>query len=375
MDFNSVNTYHKLGIPDNVINTTFVIAIALLLAPYVGGLDFGVFKVPNLPPAIQMPLRWGTPILFAAVLIMFIPLWPTRKTEGDHVDAKEEHPNSVNPKSKYSLQSTPDIILNELQRNNVNTGGIKIVPGVNVHDLKKRIKILNPQLSDEKIDNQVGLARETAFSSKYAAPKEDEKLVDITALGVAGIQEWHIYLRQFLSRLGITDIKNIDVLDVGIGNAYASQVLLNNCASLTGVDISHEALNYAKNKLPNATLKVGSAEDLREIDSFSKDLYISLRTYQSTLFDIKESLHEAYRVLANGGGIVISIPNMFLKKNDEGKIVGVLHGLIPPASTSPSVEFAMSIAEKIQEYLKLLGFKNVEVYKESPFEIFVGAKK
>lgn len=372
MEFSSVNTYQRLGIPDSVINTILVIAVALLLTPYVGGLDFGIFKVPSFPPAVQMPLKWGSPILFAAVLIMFIPLW---KTGVHHVEAKEVPPSSVNPKSKYRLQNTPDIILNELQRNNVNTGGIKIVPGVNVHDLKKRIKILNPQLSNEKIDNLVGSARETAFSAKYAAPREDEKLVDVTALGVAGIQEWPTYLGQFLSRLGITDIKNIDVLDVGIGNAYASRIFLDNCANLTGIDISQEALNYAKDKLPNATLKVGSAEDLREVDSFSKDLYISLRTYQSTLFDIKESLHEAYRVLANGGGIVISIPNMFLKKNDEGKIVRVLYGLIPPASTSPSVEFAMSIAEKIQDYLNLLGFKNVQVYKESPFELFVGAKK
>lgn len=218
-------------------------------------------------------------------------------------------------------------------------------------------------------------ARETAFTSKYAAPKEDEKLVSITELKVQGIQEWHIYLEQFLSRLGVPDIKNIDVLDVGIGNAYASQVFLGSCASLTGVDISHEAITYAKNKLPNAVFKIGGAEDLKEIESFSMDLYISLRTYQSTLFDIKESLHEAYRVLAKGGGLVVSIPNMFLKKNDSGKIIGVLYGLIPPGSTAPSVEFAMQISEKIQEYMNLLGFKDVELYKESPFEIFIGARK
>jgi ubiquinone/menaquinone biosynthesis C-methylase UbiE len=246
---------------------------------------------------------------------------------------------------------------------------------VNIHDLKKRIKILNPQLSDESINYLVGFARETAFTSKYAAPREDEKLVNVAELGVQGIKEWHTYLSLFLSGLGITDIKNIDVLDVGIGNACASQVFLGNCASLTGVDISRDALNYAKDKLPNATLKIGSAEDLKDIESFSKDLYVSLRTYQSTLFDIKESLHEAYRVLANGGGIVVSIPNMFLKKNDEGKIIGVIHGLMPQGSTTPSVDFAMSIAEKIQEYLNLLGFKSVELYKESPFEIFIGAKK
>jgi ubiquinone/menaquinone biosynthesis C-methylase UbiE len=373
MEFNTVSTYQRIGIPDNVINTFLVIAVVFLFAPYVGGHDFGIFKVPIFPLEIEKSLRWIAPVLFAVFLILFIPVWKTRAV---HVEVNEvDQTIAVHPKSKYRLQSTPDIILNELHRQNVNTGGIKIVYGVNIHDLKKRINILNPQLSNEKIDHLVGIARETAFTSKYAAPREDEKLVNIGGLGVQGIREWHTYLRLFLARLGIMDIKNIDVVDVGIGNAYASQVFLDNCASLTGVDISAEALNYAKDKLPNAALKIGSAEDLREIDSFSKDLYISLRTYQSTLFDIKESLHEAYRVLADGGGIVISIPNMFLKKNDEGKLIEVLYGLIPPGSSVPSVDFAMHISEKIEEYMNLLGFKGVEVYKASPFEIFIGATK
>ena len=257
MEFNTVSTYQRIGIPDNVINTFLVIALVFLFAPYVGGHDFGIFKVPIFPLEIEKSLRWIAPVLFAVFLILFIPVWKTRAV---HVEVNEvDQTIAVHPKSKYRLQSTPDIILNELHRQNVNTGGIKIVYGVNIHDLKKRINILNPQLSNEKIDHLVGIARETAFTSKYAAPREDEKLVNIGGLGVQGIREWHTYLRLFLARLGIMDIKNIDVVDVGIGNAYASQVFLDNCASLTGVDISAEALNYAKDKLPNAALKIGSA--------------------------------------------------------------------------------------------------------------------
>jgi len=373
MDFNTVSTYQRLGVPSNVINTILVIIIALLLAPYLGGLDFGVLKVPDFPPTIEHLLKWIGPALLLVFLILFIPAWKTNKVKVG-ADTKD-HSNSVHSKSKYRLQSTPDIILNELHRRNVNTGGIKIIPGINIHDLKKRIKILNPHLSNERINELVESAREIAFTSKYAAPKEDEKLVSISELKVQGIKEWHIYLQRFLSKLGIPDIKNIDVLDVGIGNAYASQIFYDSCGNLTGVDISHEAINYAKNKLPNAILKIGGAEDLKEIESLSMDLYISLRTYQSTLFDIKESLHEAYRILAKGGIVVVSIPNMFLKKNDEGKVVGVLRGLIPTGSTAPSVEFAMQISKKIREYMNLLGFKGVELHKESPFEIFIGARK
>ena len=66
---------------------------------------------------------------------------------------------------------------------------------------------------------------------------------------------------------------------------------------------------------------------------------------------------------------------MTISENDEGKLIEVLYGLIPPGSSVPSVDFAMHISEKIEEYMNLLGFKGVEVYKASPFEIFIGATK
>lgn len=114
---------------------------------------------------------------------------------------------------------------------------------------------------------------------------------------------------------------------------------------------------------------------MKDIESFSVDLYISLRTYQSTLFDVKESLHEAYRVLAKGGGIVISIPAMYLKKDNNGKIISVLKGLIPQGSSVPIFEYAMQVSEKIEGYLKILGFRDVIIGSESPFEIYIGARK
>ncbi len=373
MNLKKVNTYQKLGASDNVIGIIFVLVLTLLLAPYVGGADFGVFKVPVFSLAIRQLLKWIAPFLLIVFILLYIKFW--KADDGNTEKTENEEPEAVHAKSKYRLQSTPDIILNELQKSNINTDGIKIVPGFDVNDLKKRIKILNSQLSSERVAALVESARETAFTSKYATPKEDEKLENINRLKIEGIAEWQTYLQIFLSRLGISEVSNIEVLDVGIGNAYASQVFLSRCANLTGVDISQEALNYAKGKLRNAKLKIGSAEDLKNIASFSVDLYISLRTYQSTLFDIKESLHEAYRVLAKGGGIVISIPIMFLKKDDAGNILDVLKGLIPQGSSVPNFEYAMQISKKIESYSNILGFRDVEIYSESPFELYIGARK
>jgi len=373
MNYKKSNTFQKLGIPDNLISTVFVILLVLLIAPYAGGVDFGIFKVPIFSLGIAQYLKWIAPSLLIVYVLLFIRIWEEAAENAS--EPEDEKPDAVHVKSKYRLQSTPDIILNELQKYNVNTDGIKIVPGFNVNDLKKRIRILNSQLSREKVSELVEAARETAFTSKYAAPKEDEKLEKISGIKLEGIAEWQTYLQTFLSKIGISEVKNIEVLDVGIGNAYASQVFLSRCANLTGVDVSQEALNYAKDKLYDANLQIGSAEDLTNIKPFTVDLYISLRTYQSTLFDIKESLHEAYRVLAKGGGIVISIPIMYLKKDDAGNILNVLKGLMPQGSNEPSFDYAMEISKKIESYLNILGFRDVEISAESPFEIYIGARK
>jgi SAM-dependent methyltransferase len=367
----TISTYKRFGVPDQLVNTIFVLLVVLLFAPYSGGFDFGIFKVPDFSLAIKQSLKWIAPSSFFVFLLLFFPFW-----KPDTGNGYETQDKAVNSDSTYILQSTPDIILNELIINTVNINGIKIVSGFDINDLKKRIKIFNSRLSLEEITVLVESAREKAFTSKYADKwEDDEKLININEFEIEGISEWQTYLNNFLPKLGIlvSDLKNMKVLDVGMGNAHASKVFLDNCADLTGVDISLRALENARAVLRNAKLQVGSAENLNTINSFSVDLYISLRTYQSTLFDIKESLHEAYRVLTQGGGIIISIPIMYIKK-DNGKF-RILKGLIPSNSDEPKLEYAMKISEKVENYLNILGFKDVEICTDSPFEIYIGARK
>lgn len=219
MYLKTLSTYQKFGVPDKLINTIFVLLLILLIAPYGGGLDFGIFKVPVLPLNFENLLKWLAPFLLFIYVLLFIPFW---KVAAETIqESEDKKPEPVHPSSKYILQSTPDIILNELQKSDVNTDGIKIVSGFNINDLKKRIKILNLKLSNEKITALVESARKIAFSSKYAAPKEDEKLENINDLKVEGIAEWQIYLKNFLLELGISGVVNIEVIDVGIGNAYS----------------------------------------------------------------------------------------------------------------------------------------------------------
>ena len=372
MSSESINTFKKLDVPPQLVTTMFVLIFIFCLAPYVGGVDFGIAKIPNLSPGVESVLKWISPIVATMFLLMFFPFWQVRDRE---VLADPPPPVKMSEDSKYILQRTPDIILNEIQKNRLNADDINIVRGFNVNDLIRRLVTLNPENTQDKLIECVIRARKIAFTSKYADPREDEKLVDLEDLHVADLRTWESYLTDFLGDIGIFDFKNLNVLDVGIGNAWASHSFLSKLHNLTGVDVSNKALDYAKAKLPNANLVVGAAENLNMIDSFSVDLYVSLRTYQSTLFDIKQSIHEAYRVLAKGGGIVITIPIMFLVKDKSGSITGTLQGLIPSGSTTPSIEYANEISARICWYLELLGFTDYKLGKDSPFEIFIGARK
>ncbi len=367
------NLKNKFDIPDPVLGSLFLIIVVLFFSPYIGGVDFGFLKIPSFQPTILVFLKVAGPILIVLFIFLFIPLLKIKTTTQNQTSFIEK--TEMHTQSKYVLQSTPDIVIDVLNKNNINTNGLKIYAGFNINDLYKRAYILNPNLSVEKTNSIINTARETAFTKKYAAPKEDEKLLPDSKLKDLGLKEWDFYLNEFIKLNEVDNIENLTVLDVGIGNAFASHIFLKKCSNLFGVDISKRALDYAKDKLPNAHLCKGSAENLTMIKSFSIDLYISLRSYQSTLFDIKQSLHEAYRVLAQGGRIIISIPSMFLIKDVDNNIVGYTKGLIAPYSKTPSMEYALEIANRIKFYLELLGFYEISIYKDSPYEIYIGGRK
>jgi hypothetical protein len=62
-----------LNIPSDFGNTLLIIGLILALSPYLGGLDFGVFKIPELPPPIRKRFKILGPIIFLAIFILYIP--------------------------------------------------------------------------------------------------------------------------------------------------------------------------------------------------------------------------------------------------------------------------------------------------------------
>ena len=82
-----MNIYERLGIPDSLKVTLSVFCIALLLAPYLGGADFGLFKIPKFPNHIVSVLRWLGPVAFLIAVALFVPVIPTPGSRPRSFDA------------------------------------------------------------------------------------------------------------------------------------------------------------------------------------------------------------------------------------------------------------------------------------------------
>jgi len=277
---------------------------------------------------------------------------------------------SVETTSKYH-QSIPQIVQNELSQKNINIENIIFEDELTINDLELFCRnVYAPRVGHSQIHDYIKDARATAYTIKYADPKEDEKTIDIKEIKLPDLKQWHVYLSDLLLDRKIDDLNALDILDVGIGNGHAYQNFFKNIR-FSAVDISDKALDYAKKIFANGVnFYNNAAEELHNIKTRTIDLYLSLRTFQSTLLDKRMALHEAYRVLKPGGIVLISIPIMFVKSNGE-----VLQGLIPPGSEEPTMEYAEIVVKRIEHLMKTLNFKDVRVDKRSPFEIFLLAER
>jgi ubiquinone/menaquinone biosynthesis C-methylase UbiE len=140
---------------------------------------------------------------------------------------------------------------------------------------------------------------------------------------------------------------------VGIGNGLEGEELYADCEHLTAVDIGERSLREAKKRLPGLKIVRTPAEDLCGIPTASQDIYISLRTYQSTYFDRNAALREAYRVVRQGGIVLISIANGFL----EGG--AVIQGLLKPGTPIVDPNLGFHIADQVRSRMSILGFVEI----------------
>jgi len=116
-------------------------------------------------------------------------------------------------------------------------------------------------------------------------------------------------------------IKNNDVVvDVACGTGYGSYVLARKGGKkIIGIDISKIAIEYAKSKyrgrVNNIEFLVGNAMKM-PISSSKVDVVVSFETIEH-LNDPEKFLSECRRVLKDGGLLILSTPNKYIKRHDE----------------------------------------------------------
>lgn len=104
-------------------------------------------------------------------------------------------------------------------------------------------------------------------------------------------------------------VKNKVVLDIACGTGYGTQMIADSAKHVYGVDVSGEAVEYAKVNYPHVkvTYKQGDARKI-PLDDASVDVVVSLETIEH-IPDPEEFVKEVKRVLKKGGQFVVSTPN------------------------------------------------------------------
>ncbi len=138
-------------------------------------------------------------------------------------------------------------------------------------------------------------------------------------LGELSMEHWHRYA----SCAGI--VRGLKVLDVACGEGYGSSLLARSAASVSGVDISVEAVAHAQAEyggVQNLSFIRASAADLPFEDA-SFDAVISFETLEH-LFEQDQMLAQIRRVLKPGGFLIISSPNKAIY-SDKREFVNEFH--------------------------------------------------
>ncbi len=256
----------------------------------------------------------------------------------------------LDPSSIYVQQRISDLITNQLQRGGIDIDDVPYEWDVTVDELEL-FCAARSKLARKALRDLVHHARADAFDAKYANYSY-ERENDARSLG----DEWKNELRDIFRLLHACDYPQRRLIDVGVGNGLEAVGLFDDLAHFTGVDIGTRSIENAKKRLKLARFAVAEAEDLRDVGTGSQDIYVSLRTYQSAYFDIDSAVREAYRIVRQGGLIVVSVSNGYL-----GMDRGLIPGLAFPRSNFVSRDRPFEVAERIRKKFTLLRFEEVGV--------------
>ncbi len=301
-------------------------------------------------------LRWN-------LIVERFPSELVKKIEGSNAAFIDQHRSAHLPQSSlYVTTQIADLICDFLRRNGLDIDELPFDWDVTVDDLEQYCSsCLDPGFTGD-LQGLLRMARGHAFDVKYADLTYDN---DTRGLG----DYWQQEVREIMRLLRADDYPQRRVINVGIGNGLEAKGLFDTMPHLTAIDIGPRSLERAKARLPRAKVVLAEAENLKGVRTASQDIYVSLRTYQSSYFDIMRAVGEAYRVVRQGGLILISIANGFL-----GEDSALIPGLVIPRTNAVNRDRPFEVAERIRRKVTLLRFEEVGV-RTGLAEIYVYGRR
>ena len=248
--------------------------------------------------------------------------------------------------SLYVKKRTSDLLLDNLKKCGLEISFMPDGWDVTIKDITSHCLSQNPGKAPNLVKKAVLQARADTYDQKYLRYSYSK---DSRGLNTNWISDFNCVLGE----LRINSLADYKTIVVGIGNGEEAP-LYTGISDITVVDIGTKSLSKAKRKLKSCKSYCAPAEYLTRIPTSSMDAYISLRTYQSSYFDISSALREAHRVLARKGVLIISVANGF-----RGDMENIIPGLVIPGTNKVDHDRPYEVTNKIRKKLNDLGFVNL----------------
>ena len=261
----------------------------------------------------------------------------------------------------YSTKRISNLVLEKLQKSGIVISKEELELNKQTDKLTQLIVEKN-KLESEDASNLVNTIMSEAFNEKYSTYDYSD---DARSLNI----DWKDNFLFVYNKLLVSSMENKEILDVGVGSGNEAIALFSECEKITFVDIAPNGLQKIKRQMPNSNIVISRAENLSMLTNDKYDLYVSLRTYNSSFFDIGKAISEAYRVLKKDGVIIISIANGFLCLEEKY----IIPGLIIPGTEIIDIYRGFDMIRNLSAELSKKGFKNIQFFPTN-IELFLSAE-